>query len=293
MVAHGKQIGNFFRVKDNGVDLFDTLVETPEALLKRRGLVTAPEMEKKWPMVNFIHHGGKVTGEYKADARNEPKERNRKKKTSDKPQTADAFTCVMVAVVSALDDCLPSSHIQDLLIQVFVALLEGDEDTKEALRVHLRVNIESWRSLSCTRNLSFFTKQEMRKSLGKHWQSSSGEIAIRQMNNAETKDMVSILIWLLGGDDQSFTAMSVITFAVAEALRQAKFDLCTDGDPQHEGQACITYQTDSRVFGEGHPQGSQTSRGLNFRALQTAWPYNNPQTMIDTLPAKRQIIKMD
>lgn len=37
VVEQGKKFGNFLRVKDNNIDLFDTLGENPEDILRRRG----------------------------------------------------------------------------------------------------------------------------------------------------------------------------------------------------------------------------------------------------------------
>lgn len=276
----GKKFGNFLRVRENDGDLFATIRETPEAILKRRGLVEAAEMGKRWPDLRFIHQGTTLKKDMSAEIL---QAENEQEGDQGKPESVDALTWVMVGIVSALDDCLPSGAIRELLIRVFINILNGDDKTENALRVQLRVNIESWRSFGCARDISLSIKRKMRKSLQDKWGTASDMLAISQLNEAETHDMERFLVWLLSGDDRKLHAMSAITYAVAEGLQFAKLDICTDGEPRHEGQACVIYQPDGSTFGQMQLQNETTRRGLSFDSLQIAWPRDRPETMIDTL----------
>ncbi|KAF2654421.1 hypothetical protein K491DRAFT_679687 [Lophiostoma macrostomum CBS 122681] len=295
LIDQGKKFGNFVRITHNDGDLFDFIGETPEALLKRRGLVSTMEMEKRWPKITFVHRGEVVKGKIveSKQAQNEMKaadDRKRPKGKKNGSEDVQAFTWVMVAIVSALDECLPSSDTRELLIQVFVAVLNGDSETENALRVHINVNIESWRSFGCARQLAYSIRTEMRKSLTKLVEGASTIRAISQLNHAEKVDLMQLLVWLLSGEEEGFSALSAVTFAIAEAWKAVRLDLCTDGKPAHEGQACIFYRPDiisaSDELAKSLPR---SLRGLGSRTLQISWPRNEPHTMIDVLGVGRPL----
>jgi hypothetical protein len=292
LIDQGKKFGNFVRVRQNDSDLFDLLNEVPEAVLRRHGLVETHEMEKKWGRLGVVHQGKKLTGKIQPSQTGHPEVEDKKgRKKKDKPENVEGFTWVMVAIVSALDDCLTSSGIQELLIRVFVTVLTGDEETATALRVHLKVNIQSWRSFGCAREIAFSIKSDMRKSLKKFLPDSPQVMAISQLNGAETQDLERFLIWLLSGDQTIFNAMSAITFSIAEALKIAKLHLCTDGNPLYEGQACVVYHDQGQlpVFEGLGSNKLPILRGLSSRTLQISWPFDCPHTMIDTLGVGRPI----
>ncbi|KAI4673839.1 uncharacterized protein J4E84_010911 [Alternaria hordeiaustralica] len=290
----GKKLGNFVRAGHNDDDLFDVLDEDREAVLKRRGLANAPEMEKRWPMMDFVHQGVKIKGKIVQSSRAESSVRDakhRKKKASARDDV-DSFTWVMVAITSALDECLPSSEIQELLIDVFVEILDRDDDITPALRVTIRKNIESWRSFGCAREIAFAIKQEMRKTLSNDSASQLSAGAIPQLNEAEMEDTQKMLLWLLSGDLAVFDAMSPITFSMAEAFKKANLDLCTDGNPTHEGQACVAYRQEGQPFGMPGFSTKSVPRGLNSRPLQISWPRDRPESMIDALGVGRTLEDM-
>jgi hypothetical protein len=291
LIDQGKKFGNFVRAGQNDDDLFDILNEDREAVLQRQGLVETHEMEKAWPKLEFVHQGMKVKGRIHEDIRTQsssPDKSLRKKQKKDKPNKVDGFTWVMVAIVSALDDCLPSNEIRELLIRVFVTVLEHDDDqTEEALRIHIKTNIESWRSFGCARRIAYFIKTEMRRSLAHNISGPHQARAIPQLNGAEKQDMEYLLVWLLRKDTTTFSAMSAITFSIAEAWRAAKLHVCTDGNPRYEGQACVTYDPQGQLFKGLSSSTVPFSRGLGSRALQISWPRDKPETMIDTLGVGR------
>lgn len=251
LIDQGKKFGNFVRVRQNDSDLFDLLNEDPEAILKRPGLVETHEMEKRWSDLTIVHQGKRRTGKIQPNKESQAAvedKKNRKKR--DKPESVEGFTWVMVAIISALDDCLTSSGIQELLIRVFVAVLDGDEETKNALRVQLKVNIQSWRSFGCARDIAFSIKHNLRESLKKLLPDSPQAMAISQLNGAETQDLKEFLVFLLSGKKTKFYAKSAITFSIAKALGAAKLHLCTDGNPTYESQVCVIYRAEGEPFEE-------------------------------------------
>jgi hypothetical protein len=186
LIDQGKKVGNFIRAGQNDNDLFDVLDEDREAVLKRGGLVEARDMEKRWPMMNFIHQGAKVKGnivqsQQSPSSLQEPNHARRRNNTQD---GVDSFTWIMVAITSALDECLPSHYIQELLIRVFVEVLDRNDDVTLALRVHIKRNIESWRSFGCTREIAHSIKIQMRKSLSKGMSDQLPILAVPQLNDA-------------------------------------------------------------------------------------------------------------
>ena len=291
LIDQGKKFGNFVRVRQNDGDLFDLLNEVPEAVLKRRGLVEAHEMETKWSEQAIVHQGQKIKAKICGSTTTPAEFTNmgKKKKDSNSPESVEGFTWVMAAIVSVLDNCLPSSAIHRLLVEVFAALLNGDDDVKKALKIHLDVNIKSWRSFACARQMVVPMKTEVRKSLKRCWPDFKRFESIPQLNEAETQHMKSFLVWLLDNRETQFTAMFAMAFATAEALKEAKLHLCTDGNPAYEGQACVRYRAEDQAFGSLGSQITPISRGLNSRTLQISWPRNRPKTMIDTLGVPRHL----
>jgi hypothetical protein len=287
----GKKFGNFVRAGQNDNDLFEVLNEDREALFRRRGLVDAVEMEKRWPQVQFVHRGTKKKGNIVESPPPESPllKTNHRKKREDTSGGVDRFTWIMVAIVSALDGCLPSSVIQELLIRVFVEVLAREDDIVPALRITIKKNVESWRSFGCARNVAFSIKNEMHKSL------SNGELdqhpiqAIPQLNEAEMADAQNFLVWLLRGDSTVFSVMSPITFSIAEAWEKVKLDLCTGGHPTHEGQACVTYHREGHIIGGSSSSTGPIPRGLGSRPLQISWPRDRPESMIDVLGVGRPL----
>ena len=287
-IDQGKKFGNFVRAGQNDDDLFDGLGEDREAVLKRRGLLDSREMEESWPMIQFVHQGvktkGKIlqsskTGLYVRDA-------NRRIKMTTL-NGVDNFTWVMVAITSALDECLPSSEIQELLIHVFVEVLDRDDDIVPTLGVTMKRNIESWRSFGRAREIAFAIKKEMRKSPSNGTSDQSLACAIPQLNEAETENTRKMLTWLLNGDATVFNAMSPITFSIAEALKRVKLDLCTDGNIAHERQAYVRYHHGCRPLRASSFSNTSIPRGLGSRPLRISWPRDKPESMIDALGVGR------
>ncbi|KAI4703608.1 hypothetical protein J4E89_010029 [Alternaria sp. Ai002NY15] len=272
LINEGIKFGDSVRAGLNDHDIFDLLDEAPEVLRKVYRLVDAIEMEKRWPTMEFT-----------------PQSVKGGKQKKNMPDGVDRFTWIMVAITSALDECLPSSEIQKLLFDVFFEVLDRDDDVTSALGVTIRTNIESWRSFGCAREIAFAIKKEMRKSLANGTSDQSLARAIPQLNEAETEHTRHMLIWLLNGDVAVFNALSPITFSIAEALRKVNLDLCTNGRPAHEGQACVTYHHEGQSLALSCFDTSSVPRGLSSRPLQISWPRDKPESMIDALGVDRSL----
>ena len=214
-IDQGRRSDNSIATGQDDPDLFEALGEDRTAVLKRGGLVDAREMERRWPTIGFVHQDG-----------------------------MDSFTWVMVAITSALDECLPSTEIQELLIRVFVEVLGRDDDVAVMLRTRIKSNIESWRSFGSARDIAHSIKKEMRHSLSGVVSNAPPNSGIPQLNAEEKADTKNMLVWLLNGVGTVFITMCPITFSIAEAWRKVKLDLCTDGKPIYECQACVMYHPD-------------------------------------------------
>lgn len=291
LIDQGKKVGNFVRAGQNDNDLFDVLGEDREAVFKRGGLVDAREMEKRWPMMNFVHQGVRIKGKIVQSPQPHAsiQQSGNRRKMGTTQDGVDSFTWVMVAITAALDECAPSHHIQELLIQVFVEVLEGDDDIAHALRVHIKRNIESWRSFGCAREMAVAIRRQIRKALSKGVSDERQMLAVPQLNGAETEDMKNMIVWLLRGDMSGFYAMSPIAFSIAEAWKRAGLDLCTDGNPVRESQACVRYSVEAGTSWKLASMEMPTPRGLGSQSLQISWPRGRPESMIDALGVGRAL----
>jgi hypothetical protein len=113
--------------------------------------------------------------------------------------------------------------------------------------------------------------------------------AVPQLNEAETEDKKDMLVWLLKRDTTVFRAMSPITFSIVEAWRKVELDLCTDGNPICEGQACIMHHCEGQFPGGSRFSAIRIPRGLGSRPLQIPWPRDKSKAMIDALGVGRAL----
>ena len=132
-------MGNWLRAAGLDIELFESILERQEALLKRRGFVDVVHMKQRWSQLDFIYEG------------NIRKSSSQSKKPEGQDLTE--FSWLMVTVVTALDIVLPASSIRTLLVEVFSQILDGDEAMEESLRVQLQTNIEAWRSVGCVKGM--------------------------------------------------------------------------------------------------------------------------------------------
>ncbi|KAF7558219.1 hypothetical protein G7Z17_g205 [Cylindrodendrum hubeiense] len=277
---HGRKLGNWLMAKRNDEDLFETLMESPEVLLKRKGIIEPARMESLFPNTAFIYNGEQVSTA----------------STRSNIQHADLrpFSWLMVVIVSALEVCLPQPKVMDVLIDVFVGALDNAE-ADGALRVNLGVNIESWRSVGQVRGLANCVSATYRHA----WKATTGVEAIPQLNLAEEREMIKFLDCLLGNNCHKFTCVSASTFAVARSIQRCGVHIITNGASSFEGQLVVVYASDSSALDPHGPWVHDESdredpmrahRGLHDRAQMVSYPAGDPESMVHTVKANRATI---
>jgi hypothetical protein len=123
-----------------------------------------------------------------------------------------------------------------------------------------------------------------------------GEHAFPQLNQAETKEMESFLVWLLKGKSNDYSALSAIVFAVAVAIEKAGVKLRTDGERSYETEPFVHYsESHLNLSGvDGHASEAREHFRLENsvigRSQQIAYPRDEPSSMIYSVPANRRTI---
>ena len=140
LVHGGKKIGNFFRVAHNDRDLLKSIGEDLNAILKRRDLIETVHVERRWSRVMLIYEANNL-----AAPRDEPFQESKK--------ALSAFSWMMTMMVTALDFCLPSHAVSDMIQHVLTRVLDRGQELEDALRILLPTNIRSWRSAGCARGV--------------------------------------------------------------------------------------------------------------------------------------------
>jgi hypothetical protein len=279
LVNQGRKFGNWFRVSSNDNELLGSIGEDAEAVLKRRDLIEVSDMEKRWSRLDFIYQGN----------------HHNNSGLSQVKETATGLSSLswfMITIVTALDLCLPSSSIGSLIIRVYRRVLDGDQELEDSLRVLLPTNIESWRSAGCVRSMTTAIARTLRASREK----IVGDHALPQLNQAETKEMESFLVWLLKGKSNNYSAMSAMVFAVAVAIGKAGVKLRTDGTRSYESEPFVRY-SESRLnisVVDRHPNEAgepfHLKHGTISKTRQIAYPRDEPSSMIHAIPASRPTI---
>lgn len=199
----GRRVGNWLRVAGNDEELLDSIGEDPGAVLKRRGLVDVTLMETKWSQHEFMYQGHhhRTSPDLRQSAHTEGRAVEDSKPSSKKKSQSEAakhprmktkqargfnsslssFSWLMTTIVTALDLCLPSSEIQGLLTRVYRRVLNGDQELEDSLRILLPVNIESWRSTGCIKNMKSVVTRALKMCRKAH----VGDTALPQLNVAE------------------------------------------------------------------------------------------------------------
>lgn len=277
IISHGRKIGNWLRAAPLDAELFESIEENPEALLRRRGLINVVQMKKRWSQLDFIYEG-KIRG---SSAQSKVPE----------GQDLTEFSWLMVAVVTALDITLPASTIKTLLVEVFTSILEGDERMKESLRVQLPTNIEAWRSVGCVRGMVTQTSISIRQS---HSQLVRDRV-ILELNSAEQEEMKSFLVWLMADQGCDLRVVSATVFSIAESMSKAGVHLRTSGKRRYESEPIVTYvKSPGPIDAFKDPLEMEdpfhTRRNLQLRAQQVSYPRNHPEAMVDATPLRREVL---
>jgi hypothetical protein len=201
----------------------------------------------------------------------------------------------MVTIIAGIDVCLPSSSVQKFLVELFVDILNEDEELAEPLRVQLPTNIESWRSAGQVRDMARTSSNCIQKCRFELTQ----ERAIPELNQAEWGELQAFLKWLLAGKDTQFQLFSTTVFAVASWLKYAGLHLNTKGDQRYEAEPMVRYASENPIVlgflsSKHHPSDLEdplnARRGLRGVSQQVAFPMGKPELMIDTLAVSRDTI---
>lgn len=276
----GRRLGNWLTAKRHDEDLFDSLMETPEVLLKRKGIVNPIRMESRFPDTEFIYQGERISYS--------------QRKTKTKAQDLRPFSWLMVVIVAALDICLPQERVVQTLIEVFLHVL-NNEEAEGSLRLNLGVNVASWRSVGIVNRVA----PEAQGAYKKVWKELTGIEAIPQLNGAEVQEMITFLVCLLGDESRSFSCISATTFAVARSIERSGITIGTRGGRTFETQFIVSYVSDSatlalsgteRYHPDEYVDPLKLQRGITNRAQMVSYPMGAPEAMVQAVRASRETI---
>lgn len=255
-------------------------MEDPEVLLRRPGLVDPQVIEAKFPDTSFIYQNGRVSS-------------TGRRIKGGISQGLKPFSWLMVVTVTALDICLPRERILEVLIELFVSVLDN-EDASTSLRVSLDVNVESWRSVGQVRGMV----SPLRGVFQKVWREKTGTDAISQLNPHEEQEAIKFLHDLLCGQTREFLCLSASTVAIAKAIQFGGIDIRTCEKRTYETQFRLDYATELPPSEYRSPEHHPTEyedpfrlqRGLQKRAQMISYPAQRPESMIHTIQARRETL---
>ncbi|KAM7205216.1 hypothetical protein V8F33_001047 [Rhypophila sp. PSN 637] len=269
--SHGRRVGNWLTAKRNDEDLFESLRETPDVILERRGIVDPIRLCSRYPDTKFIYHGQAVSSSDQGAKIKQPE--------------LGSLSWLMVILVSALDICLPSQALVQMLIDVFLHIL-SNEEAESSLRLTLDVNVESWRSVGRVRNVA----ADIRAVFHRVWKDKTGIDAIPQLNALEEEDMTRFLTCLLEDKVNGFACYSPATFAVARAIERCGIIISTRGRRDFETQFLVSYVEDSTPLDISKSENHYPAGGINSRAQMVSFPAGQPESMVHATQASRKTI---
>jgi hypothetical protein len=269
--SQGRKFGNWLTARRNDEELFESILEDPESLLKRRGIVDVSRMDSMFPDVHFIYRGTRT--------------RTTQKQLDPKGKEAlRDFAWLMVVIVAVMDLCLPPEALAEFLIGVFVRLL-NNEEAESGLRVGLDASIESWRSLGQVRRLV----PVIRKALQRAWREKTETESIPQLNPTETDEMAALLYQMMSRGDPDFTCISAATFSAARAMETAGIHIATTvQNRSYPEQFMVTYASEVQSLpnqrGRHHPRDYDDPLRLQKQVIKRmqiiSYPADKPHAMI-------------
>ncbi|KAK8023581.1 hypothetical protein PG993_011647 [Apiospora rasikravindrae] len=282
IIRKGRTFGNWLRVKSNDQELFEAILEDPEALLKRKGIVEPSKMESRFSSTEFIYQSGKVSTSSQPTKPAEQTQDSELPRSKSSALSSDTpglrpFSWLMIIIITALDICVAHDRIIEFIVELLALVLENAE-TENSLRVSLGVNIESWRSAGQVRRMAphiLRTYRSVWKKYGK------GE-AIPQLNASEDYEAHRFLKWLLENETNSFTCYSVSTLAIAKTIQACGVSISVDGERSYEAQLLVTYVKDGTI-----PLGPAGDRRLPHQAEMISYPARQPKSMIQAVDTSR------
>ncbi|ORX98034.1 hypothetical protein BCR34DRAFT_593320 [Clohesyomyces aquaticus] len=265
----GRKFGNFMRAAENDADLVEVLNEPLEVFLPRSSLIEEVHMRALWPNTSFAYQGQIKTSSGES------------KGAVEKEKELTKFGWLMVAVVTGLDLCLSQPRVLNVIVDVLAVVLQRETEVEESLRIALPKNIESWRQVGRARMLHRHLEMHYRKAR----RDKVGSEVVPQLNEAEEREMGTFLVWLMKKkNDNDFRAIPVDVYALAAGFKAVGVGLKLDGPRNRENEIIVEYCTESisspRSLGTGNM----------VRAAQVSYPLRNPKAMIQSIPAKRQVL---
>lgn len=283
VIRNGRTFGNWLRVKSNDQDLFEALMEEPETLLKRKGIVEPSRMESKYSKTEFIYQSGRVSTSTRSSSQqteqsqeSELPRSNSSSKTSDTPDLRP-FSWLMIIIVTALDICMAHDRIIEFIVELLVSVLD-DKERENPLRVSLGVNIESWRSAGQVRGMAPGILRAYRSV----WETYGKSEAIPQLNSLEDYEAHLFLRCLLGNETNSFHCYSVSTLAIAKTIQACGVSISVDCERAYEAQLLVKYVKDGII-----PFGLPRDRPLSHQAEMISYPAGHPESMIQAVGTSR------
>ncbi|KAI4190122.1 MAG: hypothetical protein L6R41_000991 [Letrouitia leprolyta] len=227
ILQHGRVFGNWLRASQNDQELFESISEVYGAVMTRRGLVDVTLMNNRWSRQLHLIHQGRIV-------RDNPESRK-----TDTGQLG-RFSWLMVTLVTALDNCMTSSGIRHLLVNLFVESLERDdvEELIESLEMQLQTNIEGWRSVGCARGMVGPVSRAMRQCR----QQLLGESSMPLLHPAEVEELSGFLRWMMNGDSNRYHLVSATLYCLVNAISTTGIQVVAgDVGTDTEGVLAVQY----------------------------------------------------
>ena len=282
VLNNGRTLGNWVYAQTHDKQLFDDILgEDMEALLKRRGLVDQTTMNSRWSKeLNVVANGKKTDGKDLAAA--------------DDSGHLDRITWLMSAVITAIDLCLTTRDVEEVVVDTFIKILRPEESTaqhndfRHALKTQVGANIQAWRSVGVVRDLVQTENRAFNGIVKEILDIQAEDVAIPQMNPSEKSELTSFLVWLMADTtgQSRFETPSVLVYAVAGAISTAGICLNCTGTPMSEAEPTIRYIGDGESILQ--PESSQTNAIL-VPPQQNCFPMGKPDAMIEALPVDRSV----
>lgn len=251
----------------NDEELFDTLNEDYGIVLKRHGLVDLALMENRWShQLHLIHQGSIV--------------HDNTESRKEEDGHLGSFSWLMVTIVTALNACVTSDEMRNMLVELFIKLLGRDDtqDVRESLHMHIQTNIESWRSTGNVRGMTAplcSAIKECRFNL-------VGGSAIPHLTRAERQELFDFLTWLMAGETDYFNLVSATIYSVAAGIQSTGIQLSLGAsDSAIQGQVVVQYANQ-----DGGKQSLLDAFDCELKLIQVEDNGSVPPTRISYLSGK-------
>jgi hypothetical protein len=265
LASLGKKLGNWLTADSDGTLLLDLLGLDELDIFKRRGLMEYTRFNKRWRSAFVIQVNGRVETFLSEHA---------EKVLED----LRPFTAVMVCLTAALEAFVGRKGVRDTLKRVLVGLFSVLDFGDETVKSQLSALHSGWLSTADVRRMTGEAR-EIRTDLIRR-----GVILDGLMHPDDAPLMAQFLLWLLKGDEETFTTSSSDIAGVAFCLRELGIDiLSTEG---LMGMAIPTscrliYSREAIIERPGHDIRQSPSR---VRVMSTTVNLVNPEESLTIFP---------